>query len=198
MSNICVFGDSIAWGAFDKEKGGWVNRLRLFFDSKFDGEIHLYNLGVSGENTEKLLKRFKDECRAREANIIIFAIGINDAQYIDTPDNPRVSKNNFNKNLRELFDQAKVFSEKIIFVGLTKVDEKKMMPIPWDANKYYQNNIIKLYDKAIEEICIEKKLLYISLFDLLGKEDLSDGLHPNAEGHRKIFERIKEQIIELV
>ena len=27
---ICVFGDSISWGAWDMEKGGWVNRLWLF------------------------------------------------------------------------------------------------------------------------------------------------------------------------
>lgn len=26
---ICVFGASITWGAFDNEKGGWVNRLKL-------------------------------------------------------------------------------------------------------------------------------------------------------------------------
>ena len=27
--NILVFGDSITYGAWDKEKSGWVNRLRL-------------------------------------------------------------------------------------------------------------------------------------------------------------------------
>ncbi len=32
--NICIFGDSITYGAFDTEKGGWVNRLHLYLDSK--------------------------------------------------------------------------------------------------------------------------------------------------------------------
>jgi len=27
MATICVFGDSTAWGAWDLERGGWVNRL---------------------------------------------------------------------------------------------------------------------------------------------------------------------------
>jgi lysophospholipase L1-like esterase len=28
MVKILVFGDSIAWGAFDLEKGGWVEKIK--------------------------------------------------------------------------------------------------------------------------------------------------------------------------
>lgn len=59
MNNIiCVFGDSITWGAWDIEKGGWVQRLRNFVESSSEEYIEIYNLGVSGDNTEDLLEIF--------------------------------------------------------------------------------------------------------------------------------------------
>lgn len=34
------------------------------------------------------------------------------------------------------------------------------------------------------------------MFDLLENEDLEDGLHPNSEGHKKMFIRVKDFLIE--
>ncbi|MBI4253127.1 hypothetical protein HY623_03065 [Candidatus Uhrbacteria bacterium] len=42
--------------------------------------------------------------------------------------------------------------------------------------------------------CEEKNIPYISLDGVLTLDDLPDGLHPNAEGHRKMFEKIKSEI----
>jgi len=92
---ICVFGDSITWGAGDREKGGWAARLKNYFGRISDFNVKITNLGISGDNTDDLLKRFKTEAVAREPNIIIFAIGTNDSQYIDSKDNPRVNLENF-------------------------------------------------------------------------------------------------------
>jgi len=57
-TRICVFGASIAWGAWDPDGGGWVTRLRRYFEIN-DYDIEVYNLGVSGNTTKDLLKRFK-------------------------------------------------------------------------------------------------------------------------------------------
>ena len=59
---INIFGDSIAWGAYD-EMGGWANRLKQYFSEDKENYIEVYNLGVSGDNSEKLLKRFFVEKR---------------------------------------------------------------------------------------------------------------------------------------
>jgi lysophospholipase L1-like esterase len=59
IETICVFGDSITWGAYDPERGGWVNRLRNDLEKK---EIESYNLGISGDTTADLLKRFNSYC----------------------------------------------------------------------------------------------------------------------------------------
>jgi len=192
---ICIFGDSIAWGAVDPENGGWVAQLRRYFETN-DYDIAVYNQGVSGDNTDDLLARFKVECEAREPQIIIFAIGINDSQYVKTKDNSRLSLEKFQNNLVELINQAKNFSDKIIFVGLTKVEESKVMPIPWsDEEKFYDNDNIVKYNAVIKKISNDNNLLFVDLLDLLDPSNLDDGLHPNPEGHKKMFLKIKEFLL---
>ena len=55
---VFVFGDSIAWGLYD-DRGGWVGRL-------WNGRSRLvYNLGVDGETSEDISKRFIAEAKVR-------------------------------------------------------------------------------------------------------------------------------------
>lgn len=190
--NICIFGDSIVWGAADSEKGGWVERLKIDFAEHYDAII--YNLGISGETTEELLERVEDESRVREPNIMIFAIGINDSQFIPSTNSNRISVDNFKINLEKLYNIAKKFTSKIIFVGLTLVDEVKTTPIPWDTNKTYINENIKQFDQCIKVFCSEKNLKFIEMNNVLKSEDLADGLHPNSRGHEKIFHKIKSSL----
>ena len=191
---ICIFGDSITWGASDSEKGGWVERLKVYLAEKHDTEV--YNLGVSGDNTEDLLQRFEIEAAARKPNIIIFAIGINDSQYINSKDNPRVTLHTFEQNLTQLVEIAKKFAPRIIFVGLTPVDESKTKPIPWDTQKYYDNENIQEYDSVIQSVCEQKKILFVPVYNVIAREDFHDGLHPNAVGHSKIYEKVRDFLLE--
>ena len=189
---INIFGDSIVRGACDSEMGGWANRLQIYLSSKIDDYFEVYNLGIGGDNSEELLTRFSNENASRNPNTILIAIGINDSQYINSKDNPRVPLQKFEQNLMELIKQAKKFTEEIIFVGLTKVDETRLMPVPWDETKYYDESNGALYNAKIKEICEKNKLLFIPMLDLLSDEDLGDGLHPNSNGHEKIFLRVKD------
>lgn len=192
---ICIFGDSITWGAWDQKNGGWVTRLRRFFETSGDYIAEIYNQGVPDDSTDDLLKRFKVECAAREPNIIIFAIGTNDSQYIKTSDNSRVPLKKFKNNLVKLIREAKKFSNKIIFVGLTKADEKLTMPIPWAKEKFYDNDNITKYNSIIKKVSTKHGLPFIDMFDLLSTKDIADGLHPNSGGHKKMFLRIKNFLL---
>ena len=193
---ICIFGDSITWVAVDPENTGWVAHLRRYFETNDDYDIAVYNQGISGDNTDDLLARFKVECIAREPQIIIFAIGINDSQYIKTKDNPRVSLEKFQNNLVELINQAKKFSDKIVFIGLTKVEDEKLMQIPWSTEeKFYDSDNVAKYNAVIEKISSEHNLPFLNLLDLLELSVLDDGLHPNSNGHKKMFLKIKEFLL---
>jgi len=209
MAKILVFGDSIVYGAWDREKeGGWVHRLRKFFDEKHfikpDFEYSVYNLGVSGNTTGELLERFEFETKQRveegEEMIIIFQIGINDSQFVISQNGLRTLPEKFRENIKELISSAKKFSSKVIFIGLTPVDEEKTIPIPWNPDKIYKNENIKRNNDIIKSVYRENNIYFIEVFDKWINSDyknlLEDGLHPNSEGHKKIFETVKDFLIQ--
>jgi len=192
---ICIFGASSTWGAWDYEKSGWANRLRLFLDSE-NYDIFTYVLGVSGDTTEELLKRFDVEAEARQPASIIFSIGDNDSIFIKSQNKQMVSLQKFENNLQKLVDKAKKFTSVIIFVGCKKVDESKTAPIPWETDYYYTNQNLNLYNQKIKEIAKKNNCGYLEIFGLLKNEDFEDGLHPNSKGHQKIFLKVKDFLID--
>ena len=196
--NICVFGASITWGSYDTEKGGWADRLKLFFFvQENDKFAQVYNLGISGDTTNDLLKRIDVECEARRPGTIIFSIGNNDSSFVKSLDGNRTPIEEFRENLEKLCEKARKFTEEIMFIGLTGVDESKTQPIYWNTDISYSNENIGKYDVEIEKFCQEKKLKYINLRGILEPGDWEDGLHPNAKGHEKIFEILKPEVLSI-
>lgn len=199
-NNMLVFGASIVYGACDLERGGWAERLNLFLADKTGWDVHAYNLGVSGDTSTGLLERFGFECSvSRKPGIILISIGVNDSQYIGSPLNMRTPPMEFRKNIRKVLELAKGRSEKVAFVGVTPVDEKKTMPIPWKTDTYYTSGNVRKYDSIVREVCREEGVPYLDMmkvFPEATEEFFHDGLHPNAEGHRKIFEAVKEFLEE--
>jgi lysophospholipase L1-like esterase len=106
----------------------------------------------------------------------------------------------FQNNLRDIIKLAKKYSSKIIFVGLTPVDETKTVSLPWNSDKSYKNEYIEKYNKIMKSVSKENKIYFINIFDKLVKSDyrnlLVDGLHPNSKGHQKIFEIVKDFLTE--
>ena len=208
MAKFLVFGDSIAYGAWDKE-GGWVQRLRKFLDEKTLSDpksyFIIYNISIDGDRAEGILARFEFEIKTRTAeelkkeNIVVFAIGINDSQFVHSQNNFRTLPKKFRENIQKLINLAGKFASKIVFIGIACVDDSKTTPILWDTDKSYKNEYIKKYNEIIKSVCKENVSLEIHFIDIFEdwlnidyKKLLEDGLHPNSEGHRKIFESVKD------
>ena len=198
--NILVFGDSIVYGAWDKEIAGWVNRLRLSLENKNDGYYNVFNLGIPGDTTVSLKERFNYECNSRfnkkAQTIIIFSIGINDSYIIDGKNNVRIS--DFKNNTLDLINMAKQYTSNILFVGLVNVDESQVNPLEWDDSISYLNGEILKFDKELENVCYQNNCVYLNVFNLLGLSDLKDGLHPNCVGHQKICDKVLKTIKEII
>ncbi|MCX8193770.1 MAG: GDSL-type esterase/lipase family protein [Candidatus Pacearchaeota archaeon] len=203
---IIVFGDSIAYGAWDKE-GGWVARLRKFLDkiTLTDPDFYcvVYNCSVPGNTTKDIIKRFKFETiqrlKEKEDSAIIFDIGINDALFNVKKKTNTIKPEGFRKNIKKLINQAKKFSLKIAFISLKPVDEKRAIVIPWQPELSYQNKYIKQYNQIIKEECQKNRIYFIDVFETIfesSKNLLEDGIHPNAKGHELIYKTIKEFLIK--
>lgn len=202
--DVYVFGDSITYGAWDREKCGWVTRLRLNLETDSEKSYNnVFNLGISGDTTEGVKKRFYSEIETRKKeqneSIVLFAIGTNDTQ--DINGKYRVTLEEFENNIISLIEMARKYTTHIGFLGLTKVDETKVVPLPWNKEKSYFNEKIIKFDNKLQEICKKNNIKYLKLYDLLSANDLEDGLHPSTQGHQKLSDKItnfvKEEFIDI-
>ena len=193
MKSICLFGDSIVWGSYDVEKGGWGTMLRNHLESA-GRSYDVYNLGISAETTDTLLDHFEHECRIRQPILTVIAIGINDACEDQQKGDHQVDPETFAANLRDLTAIAKEVSNHVIYVGITPVDENIVAPAHWRDHLYYRNNHGEAFNRLIEEHCVENDCLFVPMMNVLGMSDLEDGLHPNTEGHEKMFVEIRKEV----
>lgn len=198
--DIFIFGDSIVYGVGDTEKCGWVNRFRLNLEKDTTRTYNVFNLGISGDITKGVKNRFNTEFETRNdkenKNLIIFSIGVNDTQDIKGKD--RVSLDEFENNISYLINNAKKYSNNIIFIGLPKVDETKVVPLPWNKDKSYFNKKIIKFDNKLEEVCNKNNIKYLKIYNLISQDELLDGIHPNSIGHQKLCEAVTEFIKDLL
>ena len=202
MKDICitVFGDSITYGAWDKENGGWVNRLRLMLENNTDNFYHIFNLGIPGETTTGVNSQFNYEYGYRFhpgfTNILVFAIGINDS-LVGFGQNS-VPLDIFKNNINSLIEKSKKYTNHIAFVGLTRVDGDIIPQEPHPLMSTFINSEIDKYDKALKDICKSQSVQYIDVHNVVDTTELSDGLHPDNIGHQKLAEKIYETIITMI
>ena len=208
MTQILIFGASTTYGAWDSESG-WVQRLRKYIDDKIiksNYELYhlVYNLGIDGDNSKGLLKRFKKESKPRmwkgEETIFIFSIGANDSLFNNRTKKNKISLDDYKSNFREILKQAKEHTKNIIILGLMPVDETKVDPVPWLKTHSYKNEIISQYNKTAENLAEEEQVNFISMYNHFINKNyndfLSDGVHPNAEGHKQMFEIVKNILVD--
>lgn len=206
---VLVFGASITQGFYDT-RGGWVARLwehyvKLLLDGGRD--ITVFNLGISGNGSDRLLKRFQNETEARkfpgEDFAFVFSIGTNnswvraDGGQVSTPEK-------FDNDIRAIIAKAREYSDKIMFVGIAPCDEARARPVPWNEDIFFSNERLKTFDKSLMKVCEEEGVKYVPVFSALkekldGGEDIyEDGLHPNDAGHQLIFELVRPALDELL
>ncbi len=200
MYNILIFGDSISAGRKIEKIKSWPCLLAQFFDSKDKDFTLVHNLSIPGDSTNEVIERFDVEARARCRKIyeddhtsIIFAIGINDTKGLNSKNNVVTKINNFRENINHLFKEASKYTDHIIFIGLTPVDESRTLPL---GNVYFSNEKIKNYNEVIKEECQNKNIIFIDMLSDWLKTNYielltDDGLHPNEKGHRKIYDKVK-------
>jgi len=201
MFGILAFGASITFGRGNSVNGGWAGRFKKYFEAQ-DYYNSLYNLGIPGDSTTDLLRRFEVECQARikfkrpgDKFVILIGIGTNDSRLVNNK--PQTKPEVFKKNILKLIKLSQKYTQSISFIGLTPVDEKRTQPY---ETTYFFNERIEKYNNIIKECCQENKILFLDMFEKWKNFDasklLGDGLHPSAEGYEKMYQVIKNFLIK--
>lgn len=196
---VLIFWDSITEWYYDLEKWGWANMLKTYF-WKQNKWIEVATLWISWDEIPDILKRFEVETKAftekyNDETIIVFAIWINDSvTNIDESEN-LYSIEEFSINLDKLINLAKKYTERIVFLWLTNVDESLVSPFPWSTTwKCYKNDRIKKFNGIIKEKVNENDLEFIDVFWAFKESDLFDWIHPNSNWHNLLFEKVKDKL----
>ena len=199
QENICIFGDSITWGPRLPFRVAWANLLRNHLERSASDLFRVYDLGVDMDTTKDVLARMDVEAAARKPAIIIFNIGTNDSLYRVKPENAETALPAFEENMRELVKKAKIYTSRILVVGLVKGSDKWTTPlIQSTTGKTYTKERTRLYDRKLKEIATELQVSFADVNDKLDDSDFDDGLHPNANGHMKMFAEISKELDPLL
>lgn len=207
---VLVFGASSAQGYWDSE-GGWVDRLKRHYDKAqmekgFSIELpRVMNLGISGNTAADVLKRIESETQARQNEkglVIIIQVGSNNAA--EQNGKPRSTAEEYQKELEAIINKAKVFTNKIFVVGFPAVDESKTNPIAWADLSYKNENILK-FENAARTCAEDQNVVFVPVFEAFRRQmgsgtqmNAHDGLHPNNNGHKLIFELIHPVLDEFL
>lgn len=206
MAQVYAFGDSITYGAWDIKDSGWANLLRKYFDDKAEKEPDfyglVYNLGIPGETTEGLVKRFKSETEVRfrkgQEYIFLFAFGANDSAFIMSKGAFKVSVEDYVRNLGSVLGDAKSYSTKIALLNTTPVVEAVTAHVE-SKDKSRLNEYVERYNAPLQALAAKHNVPLLDVYSAFMQYDLErlfceDGLHPNEVGHKIIFDLVQKQI----
>ena len=203
MFGILVCGDSISFGRGESPNISWVGRLKNYFEPR-DFYNNVFNLGVPGDVTTNLLVRFETEINARinytrpeNKFIIMLAIGLNDSRGVNSPNNVKIKLPVFEKNIIKLIKIAKEYTNQVVVIGLTPVNEDLTTPY---ENTYLSNKRLQEYDKILENSAMKYKVHYVNILNTITKLNykklLVDGVHPNKKGYDELYKIIKKYLID--
>ncbi len=206
-TNYIIIGDSITYGIGDFESCGWATMFKNYIINKDDSKVcnnYVHIAGFPGATSSDILEKVDNMLQSfmhkEFTNTVMLSIGVNDTQVFNgaTKNSIESYKENMQKLIRIITDKGC----SLVILGLTRIesDEKFL----WKPNKNYDSNIISEYDRnlklildydvELKNLCQNNKIKYIPMQDVLKKSDFIDGLHPNQNGHKKIFEYIIENI----
>ncbi|WP_334125536.1 SGNH/GDSL hydrolase family protein [Empedobacter brevis] len=206
MTNCLFFGDSITYGEYDGILGGYVDILKRYCHAEFyqnsTNEINCFNLGIGGETTEGLIKRFEIEVQARHSpdeNLIFFLYGANDLAEKNNVE--LVSLADFEANLSQMISHAKEFTKNVYLISILPIS-KTVDGINVPERKFRTTQKIELYNQKLKELAAQNDVEFIDIFSSFNtnKEVFlsKDGVHPNEKGYGFIAENLKPILTRLL
>lgn len=177
--SILFLGDSLTEGLGVNKEEAFPKLVETMIKTELQKDITVINGGVSGSTSSDGLARLKWYMK-KKPYIVFLALGANDGlRGLDLIQSE--------KNLEEIIKYAQKSQAKVLLAG---------MLIPPNYGEDYGAQFKTMY----EELRVKYKLKYMPflLDGIAGKKEYNqrDGIHPNAQGHRYIAQKVLEFIKE--
>ncbi len=177
--NYCLKGQTVLAGDSITE---FYNHYELFASYRKRTGLEVYNRGISGDFSNRLIERLESNVLCLEPKNVVYLIGINDMSRGATNEYTRDNISRIIDLTKEKCPECNIFVQSVYPV----VDYRKRKNV----------SVIRL-NSLIRELCKEKGVTYVDLFDKLtdkeGKfssEFTYDGLHPNVRGYEVVTEEL--------
>lgn len=210
-----IFGDSICFGQLVSSHKSWVNSLAMQLEKVANPKKNylIQNASINGNTTRQALERIHYDLTSHQPKIVFIQFGMNDCNYWETDYGlPRVSKDSFQANLKEIIDKCFASGTKHIFVNTNHISLKggfkHINKITYDDSNLEYNKLIRKQSKRLigqkypitlleTEKIFQLYLLKnkkIKLSDLL----LDDGIHLSVLGHQVYADNLIPIIIKKI
>jgi lysophospholipase L1-like esterase len=206
MPNIICFGDSITRGENDHLHGGWADRLKSFFIELFlttsKNEVCVFNLGIGGETTDGLVVRFKSELLTRlseqQGDVVVLGYGANDLVWSEG--HYMVEPDRYLSHLSACIEMAQSHDAKVLLVDILPISDRIEGKVN-ELGKLRREIDICLYNNCLNQLAEEYGIDIVRFYAVFNesKERLltSDGVHPNADGHKLLYQTIQKKIMTM-
>lgn len=209
---IVVFGDSTT---------AVRTGVRLVYADRLAGELarqgiasQVFNAGVGGNTTRMALARLDRDVLAHNPDLVIVQFGLNDSavDVLRGKTEPRVSRSEYEWNLRTIVRRIQeAGAEPILATPNPGVWSERLLETygrpPYNtADRWGFNVYNERYAESVRRIAKETGVPLVDVYRMYVAQDrspekiegwLSDGLHPNDEGHRALAAVLARRVVDL-
>lgn len=185
VQRVLCIGDSITAAA-----DGWVAMVGA------NDKIDTINAGAGGRQTWRAAETFEKNVQ-QEFDRVVFFLGVNNLPARDTrPMDEKVAI--CVTTMGQGIDAAltKLKPKDVILVAPCGVNAETMSPLNRAKGYHVCQEGLEKLEVAYKKLAEEKGVQFLSLLHVVSKENFSDGLHPNADGHKQIAEAVTEFLLK--
>ena len=186
---VMFFGNSITQS--------WSDYTKFFSDNGY------INKGISGQTTDQMLLRFKEDVVDEKPYCVVILAGINDLAQNNGP----ISLEDIFENIKSIIKIANDNNIKVILSSILPTYE-----FLWNPGIYPSNDIIFL-NKNLKDFCKSGEATYVDYHSSMKdkrdglKDELTywrddfngyDGVHPNKKGYLKMEKIISKTLKKIL
>lgn len=199
--NIICFGDSITHSANFRKADRWTNRLQQKLNEWRPGHYHVFNKGKGGDTSTGGYDRFPHQLLSSSSSLLLVQFGFNDAKVPLWSSIPRVSLEEYRRNLREFYRAAHARKSQCVFIVNHPIGAVKRSQ---GNGKTYNENYAP-YPQMVRELAIELGAPSIDLPEIIKNREIplenfldEDGLHLNRIGNHLYADIIFDALVPIL